>query len=100
VNVGIHIVRRTTLNSLYFSLLYSFLHCLVKFDADRGLLVSKEVVSTLNRAEANRHGAGRMRFVRSADTRCDPIDISQECCVQHHEREHNRRFDEGIVKYV
>jgi len=27
-------------------------------------------------------------------------DISQECCVQYHEREHNRRFDEGIVKYV
>jgi len=38
-----------------------------------------------------------MRFVRSADTRCDPVDISQECCIQHHEREHNRRFDEGTT---
>ena len=37
---------------------------------------------------------------RQADTRCDPVDISQECCVQHHEQEHNRRFDEGIIKYV
>jgi len=41
-----------------------------------------------------------MGFVRSVDSRCDPVDISQECCVQHHEQEHNRRFDEGIVKYV
>jgi len=41
-----------------------------------------------------------MAFVRLENTRCDLVDISQECCVQHHEREHNRRFDEGVVKYV
>jgi len=57
-------------------------------------------VSTLNRAEANRHDVAIMGFVRLTDTRCDAVDISQECCVQHHEREHNRRFDEGVVKYV
>jgi len=66
-------------------------------NADRGLPVSEEVVSTLNRAEANRHGTAKMGFVRSANTQCDPVDISQECCIQHHEREHNCRFDEGIV---
>jgi len=44
-------------------------------DADRGLPVSEEVVSTLNRVEANRHGAARMGFVRSANTRCDPVDV-------------------------
>jgi len=41
-----------------------------------------------------------MGVVRSADTRCDLVDISQECCVQHHERENNRKFDVGVVKYV
>jgi len=41
-----------------------------------------------------------MRVVTSAGTWCDLIDISQECCVQYHERENNRRFDAGIVKYV
>jgi len=46
------------------------------------------------------NGVAKMGFVRSADTQCDPVDISQKCCVQHHEREHNRRFDEGVVKYV
>ena len=69
-------------------------------DVDRGLLVSEKVVSTLNRAEANRHGVAIMGFVRSVDTQCDPVDISQECCIQHHEQEHNHRFDEGVVKYV
>jgi len=69
-------------------------------DVDRELPVLEEVVSTLNKAEANRHGVVKMGFVRSTNTRCDLVDISQECCVQHHEREHNHRFDESVIKYV
>ena len=41
-----------------------------------------------------------MRVVRSTDTQCDPIDISQESWIQHHERENNRKFDASVVKYV
>ena len=69
-------------------------------DVDRELPVLEEVVSTLNKAEANRHGVVKMGFVRSTNTQCDPVDINQECCVQHHERENNYRFDASIVEYV
>jgi len=69
-------------------------------DADRGLPILEEVVSTLNRTKAKQHGAARMGVLRSANTQCDPTNISQECCVQHHERENNSRFNVGIVKYV
>jgi len=41
-----------------------------------------------------------MGVVRSADIRCDPAVISQECCIQYHERENNRRFDANAIKYV
>jgi len=41
-----------------------------------------------------------MGVVRSANTWCDPVDISQEYCVQRHEQENSHRFDVGVVKYV